>query len=348
MFDFKKEDSIIINSKTVFFDELFKKKIDYSILNYSFFENKIILVTGGGTIGSSLIKYLLLQNVKKIILVDHSEYAIFNLHLDLKQNINLNKIKFLLGDIRNTSFIDEIFKKFTINIVYHTAAYKHINILEDNMTEAITNNIDGTINLLNISLINNIDQFIYISTDKAVNPINKMGITKRIAELKLLDKIIYTNNSFIKIIRFGNVFNSSGSVFPIFKYQIENNKNLTITDSNMKRYFISKFQAARGLMEISNPSNPSGIYLLNMQESHKILILLLELLKKLDLEYLTKNIYITSNTKDHEKLEEELYYPYELIENCNNSFSKLKLELELNSKNEINAELINLYGILKK
>lgn len=346
----KIEDIIKIQNQDISFESLFDKKIDYSFKESSFLNDKILFITGGGgSIGSILIERLLEQNIKKIIVLDHSEYAIFKLKLKFRKAIENNNLYLILGDIRNKTLLKKIFSLFPIQIIYHTAAYKHIDILENNCEESLSVNLNATLNLLEIVLKNsNSEQFIFISTDKAVNPVNNMGISKRLAELYLLKNIFQNeinNRVKIKIIRFGNVFNSSGSVFTIFKYQIENNLPITITNKNMKRYFISKYQASKGLIEIADSKNISGIYVLDMGEPYNITILLYNLLQKLQLNY-TPDISYLNIIPKFEKFEEELYLSYEKIEKNISNYKKIDLN-NYNSSN-IKTEISNLIQILKK
>lgn len=345
-----KEDIIKIYNQTISFEELFNKKIDYSLKEFSYFDHKIVLVTGGGgSIGSILVQRLLENKCKKVIILDHSEYAIFKIKLKFKKEIENNRLHLFLGDIRNKKLLEKIFSLFPIQIIYHAAAYKHIDILENNVDESISVNVNATINLLEIATNNCFtEQFIFISTDKAVNPINIMGISKRISELYLLKKILgdtNPNHIKIKIIRFGNVFNSSGSVFTIFKYQIENQLPITITNRNMKRFFISKYQASKGLIEIASPANYSGIFIINMGNSFNIDALLNTFLQKLDLNFIPKIVYLDSIPK-FEKFEEELYFHFEKIDNYISNYKKI----DLNNYNIINieTETTNLMQLIKK
>ncbi|MDR2122042.1 MAG: polysaccharide biosynthesis protein [Flavobacteriaceae bacterium] len=343
------EDTLKINNQYITFEELFNKEVDYSNTEFSFLKDKTLLITGGGgSIGTALIKQLISQNIHKIIVLDHSEYGIFKLGLEFKNEVKSKKLQLFLGDIRNFALVERIFSLFPIQIVYHTAAYKHIDILETNVDESVSVNIEASLNLAKISRTKNIEQFIFISTDKAVNPINKMGISKRITELHLIKKILLKETDLnIKIIRFGNVFNSSGSVFTIFKYQIENKLPITLTNKEMKRYFISRFQAASGLIQIADPTNKSGIYLLNMGIPLKIESLLQRILNKLNLGYTPEILYDNSKkiTK-YEKIEEELYFSFEEIENENSNYKNIQLTKY--NLQKIELEIKNLNHILKK
>lgn len=338
-------DILNINNQIIHFEDIFDKKIDVSLQKNNYLNNKTILITGGaGSIGSSLIKHLLNQNIKEIIALDHSEYGIFQLGLFFKTAIENKKLFLILGDIRNQDTINHIFSTFPIQIIYHAAAYKHIAILENNSTELISVNTEATLNILFTAKKQNAEQFIFISTDKAVNPINKMGISKRITELYLIKEFLTKKDNFIvKILRFGNVFNSNGSIFNIFKFQIENKLPITITHKSMKRYFISKFQATQGLIILSNPLFSSGIYILNMGQPYIIEEILFKILQKLNLDYIPNISYTKSKSKKYEKFDEELIFSYETQEKicseCNkinlNSYNLKKIETEIKKYSQL-------------
>lgn len=317
--------SDILHIKNTFFsfEELFDKEGSIAVENINFLEGKTILVTGGaGSIGSQIVQQLLKQKIKKIIVIDNNEYGLFKLNLQYQQEITEQRIELELSDLKNRKRIEEIFNKFKIDIVYHAAAYKHVKILEDNWEESISNNVTATEELLNLSIQYKIETFIFISTDKAVNPINNLGISKRLAELSLLKKILDSENNIeIKIVRFGNVFNSSGSLFEILKYNIEHNTPFTLTDERMNRYFISNFQAGYGLVLLSKAKYKNGIFILNMGKPY----LISDLVKKVfDKVKPNSEILLKSNQQlNKEKISEELSFPFESVKPLNNFFSKL-------------------------
>lgn len=228
-------------------------------------KDKKILVTGaGGSIGSGLVKKLIQYGFHNLVLLDHSEFLLFSIIHQLDY-----KYKYYLADIRDKERLEEIFTKEKPDIVFHTAALKHVPLLEENPKEAVKTNILGTLNLVEVSKYS-VKKFIFISSDKAIKPTSIMGATKRIGEMicqyfKLKMDIVYTS------VRFGNVLGSSGSVIPIFKEQIEKGGPITVTDPHMKRYFMSIEQACDLLIKTMIISNKSDdVFFLNMGEAINI------------------------------------------------------------------------------
>lgn len=243
-------------------------------------KKKYILVTGaGGSIGTELSIQLVNLREKNIIFVDHTEENIFYLKTKiksiLKKKITKTDYKYLLISITDKFILDKIFKQYTFSDVFHTAAYKHVNLLETNILEAFYNNTIGTKILLD-SLKNKCDRFTYVSTDKAVQPVNIMGYTKRASEIIVLNGD-YTFNT--NIVRFGNVLNSSGSVIPIFKKQINYRKNVTLTSKNATRYFMSIKDAVNLLINCSKLKYNKKIFVLDMGKQIKIIDLAKDMIK---------------------------------------------------------------------
>ena len=232
----------------------------------SYFKYKTVLISGGGgTIGSGIAKFLNKTDVKKIIISDHSEYRLWKTKEELKENYDLKKYTFLLIDFTNKKIIKKQLNDIKIDCVIHAAAYKHVNIVEENIHAAFFNNIISTENLINYSNENNIDKFLLISTDKAVRPTNAMGLSKRICELQILTKLKKTTN--FNIVRFGNVFGSSGSLVEIIDKKINENSTLEITNLDAKRYFMSIEEAAYLILDIlvNEPLNDEKkIHILDM------------------------------------------------------------------------------------
>jgi len=290
---------------------------DINLLRENTF-NKNILITGaGGTIGKEIVNQLIKHNPKNIIAIDHSEYALFNLGNFLKNNLLKNKsnIELRLGSVLDITFLKQIFKEFKIDAVYHAAAYKHVNIVEENLSYSIKNNIIGTKNVVDISLEFLVNNFVLVSTDKAVKPLSVMGCTKRICEDYV--KSIYLNKknklTNFAIIRFGNVLGSSGSVLNTFIKQINNGGPITLTDRRASRYFMSVQEAAQLVIQAGALSNNSpGVYVLEMGNPIKIIDLIesLFMLKnlKLNKETLEGEIKILEvGLNQGEKLHEELF-----------------------------------------
>lgn len=234
-------------------------------------QSKNILVTGaGGSIGSVLSSQLLSYNPEKIILLDHSEAALFKISKKIERmNSKINVISKLV-DLSDKDLLRDVFKNHRIDMVYHAAAYKHVDMLERNIISAVKNNVIGLYNLLYECKNNHVQNFVLISTDKAVNPTTFMGLTKRFCELMLFNSD-QNSECHYSAVRFGNVFNSSGSVIPIFKKQIENQNYLTVTDENVTRYFMSIDEAVHLVLKASIISNGGEMFILDMGEPKKII-----------------------------------------------------------------------------
>jgi FlaA1/EpsC-like NDP-sugar epimerase len=283
-----------------------KRNIEIDISNY---KDRTYLITGaGGSIGKHIFKELLELKVSRIIGIDISEEGIHNLILETEY-YNDTKKDFILIDI-NDKNIKEYIKES--DIIFHCAAKKHLPLVEQNKYLAFKTNILGTLNILeNVNLLKSNKKFVFISTDKAVNPSSFMGLTKRIGEiLTLYYSVIDNNNSYI-IVRFGNVFGSSGSLIPSIIKQINLYNKVKITDINVKRYFMLPTEAAKLIIFSLINTNSSDISVLDMGESINIF----ELTKKIiELLNYNKNIPIEIiGLRKGEKLTEELIYPYESI-----------------------------------
>lgn len=258
-----------IDIGSLLFREESIKDISLNFSNYS------ILITGGaGSIGSELSKQILKLNPKKLLVIDMSEYNLFMLSKQLntiKKDFSLNTdIVIKLCDISNINYLKYIVGNSIIDFVFHTAAYKHVPIVEDNLFAALTNNFFNTYKLVDFISTLNVKSFTFISSDKAVRPTNIMGATKRLAELSVLyfnEKIIKTKFS---IVRFGNVLESSGSVIPEFKKQILKGGPINVTHEEITRYFMSIEEAVILVMESSQISKGGEIFLLDMGKPVKI------------------------------------------------------------------------------
>jgi FlaA1/EpsC-like NDP-sugar epimerase len=284
--------------------DLFKRKI--SIIDKTLLDGlnqKIILVTGaGGSIGTELCRQLSKHNVKKVIAIDNSEFALYKLQ---KSNFNSKKFKFILGNIQDKNLIKFLYNKYKIDTIFHAAAFKHVNILEENIVQAVENNIYGTLNLLKC-LKNKKINFVLISTDKAARPVSILGMTKRIAEILVQS---YFSNYNVKIVRFGNVFGSQGSAINLFIDQINSGGPVTITNKKVKRFFMSIQEACNLVLQCSQLQSKSRIFILNMGKP----ILLLDIIYKLISQKMNRNFQLNKNIeikeiglKQGEKLEEIL------------------------------------------
>ena len=244
-------------------------------------DEEVILVTGaGGSIGSEIVRQLCTIGCKRLILVDNSEFNLFTINKEILNKISTDKlnvsVKSILVSVKDKIKIDAVFKKYKPDLIFHAAAYKHVGILEENIIEAIENNFLATRNLVDSAIDNNIKKFCFISTDKAVNPKTVMGFSKRMAELYIqasYKKNIELNkfNTLFSIVRFGNVFNSSGSVIPLFNQQILNGGPITVTSEEVERYFMSITEAVRLVLQSTKLSDDCSIFVLDMGTPIKII-----------------------------------------------------------------------------
>jgi FlaA1/EpsC-like NDP-sugar epimerase len=270
------------------------------------FDNKTILVTGAaGSIGSEIVRQLVAYNPKKVILLDQAESPIYNLEVELKEQRLLHLTEAVIGDIRNVERLENVFNSFKPDIIFHAAAYKHVPLMEDNPSEAILTNVLGTKNLVDLAMANNVEKFVLISTDKAVNPTNVMGCSKRIAEIYAQSANNLSHTKFITT-RFGNVLGSNGSVIPLFKKQIENGGPLTVTDKRITRFFMTIPEACALVLEAESMGKGHEIFVFDMGESVRIYDLAKKMIKLSGLEE-GKDIEIKiTGLRPGEKLYEEL------------------------------------------
>mgnify|MGYP001239642554 FL=1 len=271
------------------FNYLFDREDKFNKIKNEF-EYKSILITGaGGSIGSGLVRQIENLKFKKLILIDCSEYNLFK----LKEKIDKKNISFYLLNIEDLVSIAQLIKEYKINLVIHAAAYKHVHLVEQNIFAAVKNNFINTHKLIELTCKLKVPYFCLISSDKAVRPTNVMGVTKRLAELSIQyhNKIYKDLNIFC--VRFGNVINSSGSVLPIFKSQIDKGGPITITHKNIIRYFMTIEEASNLVLSSFKISKGGEIYLLDMGEPIKIY----ELAKKM-VQFSGKNIKSRKKTGD--------------------------------------------------
>jgi FlaA1/EpsC-like NDP-sugar epimerase len=248
--------------------------------------DKTILVTGGaGSIGSEIVRQLAAFNPKLVLILDQAETPLHNLHLELSSNYPNFKFKSIICDVANRNRLGVFFRKYNIDVIYHAAAYKHVPLMEDNPPEAIITNIYGTKNLVDLAVINKVSRFVMISTDKAVNPSNVMGASKRAAEMYVQSRNFYKNGNnrlpetkFITT-RFGNVLGSNGSVVPLFKKQIEKGGPITITHPDIIRYFMTIHEACQLVLEAGAMGKGGEIYIFDMGAPVKIMDLAVKMIK---------------------------------------------------------------------
>lgn len=322
-------------------------KVNYDI-NKEFFEKSVIITGAGGSIGSELSRQILMSDPKNLFLIDFSELNLFNLkkQLDLiknqfKINTTINLKLLNLVDKKNLElFFDEISSSINkIDFVFHCAAYKHVNLVEENKMFSFKNNILSTINIANRSINSFVNKFVLVSSDKAVRPKSMMGITKYLSEVyiqKISKNSQLTNFS---IVRFGNVLGSSGSVLPIFKSQIEAGGPITVTDPNATRFFMTIEEASYLVIQASIIAEKSEILLINMGNPVKVLDLAKKLISFYGLKEKTKDYpdgieIIITGLKKGEKLHEELLTNEKSMKTINenlmiaNEEDKIKISFE--------------------
>ncbi|MCS5420931.1 MULTISPECIES: polysaccharide biosynthesis protein [Psychrilyobacter] len=295
-------------------------------------EGKVVLITGGaGSIGSELSRQVAKYNPKKLINIDLNENSIYFLELELKRkHPNLDIIS-EIGNIREKEKMEYLFKKYRPNIVFHAAAHKHVPLMEHNPEEAIKNNIFGTKNIIDLSDKYEVERFVGVSTDKAVNPTNIMGATKRVVEMLVEDKDTKSKTKFIAV-RFGNVLGSNGSVIPLFKKLINERENITVTHPEITRYFMTIPEAASLVIEAGIMSKGGEVFILDMGESVKIMDLAKNLIELSGLT-LGEDIDIEIiGLRPGEKLYEELLYD---VKSAKKTENKKIYIAKLDDKNEM-------------
>ena len=306
---------------------------------FNIYENKTILVTGAaGSIGSEIVRQLINFNPEKIILLDQAETPLHELKVELSKNYPNLIFNSVIANVRDKKRLNDVFQAFLPDVVFHGAAYKHVPMMEANPVESLSVNFKGTKNIADLSIKHKVERFVFVSTDKAVNPTNIMGATKRAAEL-YIQSLAYNlgnNISFITT-RFGNVLGSNGSVIPHFKKQIENNGPVTVTHPDITRYFMTIDEACQLVLEAGAMGKGGEIYVFDMGSPIKIIDLAHHMIR---LTGLTPNVDINiefTGLRPGEKLYEELLADKELtlpthhekilIAKASHQFEKSKIEL---------------------
>ena len=271
-------------------------------------ENKSVLVTGGaGSIGSEIVRKVASYKPSKVVVVDQAETPLHEIQLEMNEKFPEIDFEFILADITNKKRLESIFTKFNFDLVYHAAAYKHVPMIENNPHEAVWVNILGTKNLAKLSVQNKVKTFVMVSTDKAVNPTNVMGASKRSAEL-LVQSLQFLPENKTKFIttRFGNVLGSNGSVIPLFKKQIEAGGPITITHPDIVRYFMTISEACELVLQASTMGKGGEIFVFDMGEPVKIKDLAIKMIKLSGKEPEKDILLKYTGLRPGEKLYEEL------------------------------------------
>ena len=307
---------------------------------FDFIQDKIVFVTGGGgSIGSELINQIAKYNPKKIVNIEINENASYLMELELKRKYPYLDYKTEIASVRDLDKLDMLFNKYKPEILFHAAAHKHVPLMENNPEEAIKNNIFGTKNVAECCLKYKLESVVLISTDKAVNPTNVMGATKRVCEMIFQKYSEKDSNTKFMAVRFGNVLGSNGSVIPIFSKLIEEGKNLTLTHKDIIRYFMTIPEAAQLVIEAATIGKGGEILILDMGEPVKIYDLAKNMIK---LSGSNVGIDIVG-LRPGEKLFEELLYDVNSSEKTSNN----KIFITNMENEKVQVDIDDYYIILK-
>lgn len=310
-----------------------------------YINNKIVLITGaGGSIGSEICRQVVHFKPKRLILLGHGENSIYSIKMELQEAYGQTGIEFCteIADIQDADKMIAIMNKYHPHIVYHAAAHKHVPLMELNPEEAVKNNLIGTINVANAASWANVERFVMISTDKAVNPTSVMGATKRLAEIVIQNMNKDSKTKYVAV-RFGNVLGSRGSVIPLFKKQIQKGGPVTVTHPEMVRYFMTIPEASRLVLQAGALANGGEIFVLDMGEPVKIVDLAKNLIRlsghtveEIGIEY--------TGIRTGEKLFEELLKPDEM--NGSQVYPKIYIGKSLDQDVAVIMQLIGEFMLL--
>ena len=292
-------------------------KLDHEGIS-EYLEGKVVLVTGGGgSIGSELCRKIVRYNPKQLIIFDIYENNAYDIQMELMRNYPKLNLVTLIGSVRDKDRLNDVFYDYKPNVIFHAAAHKHVPLMEDSPVEAIKNNVIGTLNVAEVADKFKVEKFVLISTDKAVNPTNVMGASKRMCEM-IIQAINKTSDTDYVAVRFGNVLGSNGSVVPLFKKQIAKGGPVTLTDKNITRFFMTIPEAAQLVIQAGAYAKGGEIFILDMGQPVKIYDLAVNLIKLSGYEP-GKDIKIkVTGLRPGEKLYEELLMSEEGLKNTAN------------------------------
>ena len=271
--------------------------------------NRVVLITGGaGSIGSEITKQVMYFKPTKIIALDHGETACYQLNMDLLEHIKKTyaSCEIVVANVTNFKRMQQVFEQYQPDIVFHAAAYKHVPLMEENPVEAVNTNVFGTKNIADLAIRYGVQKFVMVSTDKAINPTNVMGATKRVAEMYVQSLNNEQKQTQFIVTRFGNVLGSNGSVIPLFKKQIDKGGPITLTHKDITRYFMTISEACNLVLEAGSIGSGGEIFIFDMGKSVKILDLARKMIR---LSGLTEGVDIEIEfvgLRPGEKLYEEL------------------------------------------
>jgi FlaA1/EpsC-like NDP-sugar epimerase len=281
-------------------------QIDNHLIGLSISGKRVLVTGAGGSIGRELCRQIAHWGPMELLLLGHGENSIFEIAIELEQNFPNLAIISIIADVRNDYRLHQVFQIHHPQVIFHTAAHKHVPLMENNVEEAITNNIQGTLNVVEAAIQTGVERLVMVSTDKAVEPSSIYGATKRIAEMLVIEAARRTQNAY-SVVRFGNVLGSRGSIIPIFKQQIARGGPVTITHPEMERYFMTIPEAVHLVLQTAAMGKGGETFALNMGKQVRILDLAEDLIRLSGLEP-GKDIEITyTGIRPGEKLKEKLW-----------------------------------------
>jgi FlaA1/EpsC-like NDP-sugar epimerase len=334
IYQFMNNEVSISNLRNVEVEDLLGRdsiKVDLdSIMGYV--KDKVIMVTGGGgSIGSELCRQIAIQGPRQLIIIDIYENNAYDIQQELKKNYPHLNLVVLIASVRNTTRMNQIFKTYRPQIVYHAAAHKHVPLMEDSPNEAIKNNVLGTWKTVQAADLYGAEKFVLISTDKAVNPTNIMGASKRICEMIVQTYNNRSNTEFVAV-RFGNVLGSNGSVIPLFKKQIDAGGPVTVTHPDIIRYFMTIPEAVSLVLQAGAYANGGEIFVLDMGEPVRILDLAENLIRLSGYKPNEDIMIEFTGLRPGEKLYEELLMEEEGLLDTENKMIHIGMPIEIDEE----------------
>lgn len=307
-------------------------------------KDKTILVTGGGgSIGSELCRQIIKYKPQNLVILDIYENTLYDIERELEADYPTANIKAIIGSVRDKERLEEVFNKYKPNVVFHAAAHKHVPLMETSPLEAIHNNVFGTYNVVNCADKFGVEKFVLISTDKAVNPTNIMGASKRVCEMIVQTKNKTSKTDFVAV-RFGNVLGSNGSVIPLMKKQIEKGGPVTVTHKEITRYFMTIPEAVQLILQAVTYAKGGEIFVLDMGEPVKIYDLAVSLIRLMEYEPNVDIPIIITGLRPGEKLYEELLMAEEGLVSTKHDKIFITQPMHLEEK-ELNEKLYELGNI---
>ncbi len=326
---------------------LFRKRLKiYDNRTKDFYSGKSVLVTGGGgSVGSELCRKIAKCKPKKLIIFDIYENNAYDIEQELliKFGSSLN-VSVEIGSVRDKKRLESVFRSYEPEVVLHAAAHKHVPLMEHNPEEAVKNNCFGTYNVVELSEKYRVKKFILISTDKAVNPTNIMGATKRLCEMIVQSRA--DSPTVFSAVRFGNVLGSNGSVIPLFKKQIKAGGPVTVTDRNVIRYFMTISEATELVMQAGAMASAGDLFVLDMGEPVRIIELAENMIRLSGLTPYKDIDIVETGLRPGEKLYEELLMNSDTLTKTDNNLIFIEHEDPL-GRNEVEQKLLNLYEVIE-